>query len=44
MADGLKDVVSLPDPIGEVTRMWKKTKWSSNWKTKSATWSYRNNL
>ena len=24
MADGLKDVVSLPDPIGEVTRMWKR--------------------
>lgn len=24
MADGLKDVVSLPDPIGEVTGMWKR--------------------
>lgn len=24
MADGLKDVVSLPDPIGEVTEMWKR--------------------
>ena len=24
MADGLKDVVSLPDPIGEVPRMWKR--------------------
>ena len=24
MADGLKDVVSLPDPLGEVTRMWKR--------------------
>lgn len=24
MSDGLKDVVSLPDPIGEVTGMWKR--------------------
>ena len=24
MADGLKDVVSLPDPIGEITGMWKR--------------------
>lgn len=24
MADGLKDVVSLPDPIGEVTGMWRR--------------------
>ena len=24
MADGLKDVVSLPDPIGEITRTWKR--------------------
>jgi len=24
MADGLKDVVSLPDPVGEVTKMWRR--------------------
>ena len=24
MAEGLKDVVSLPDPIGEITGMWKR--------------------
>ncbi|HOP39666.1 MAG TPA: glutamate-5-semialdehyde dehydrogenase [Geobacteraceae bacterium] len=24
MADGLREVASLPDPVGEVTRMWKR--------------------
>ena len=24
MADGLRDVVSLPDPVGEVVRMWRR--------------------
>ena len=24
MADGLKEVAALPDPVGEVTRMWKR--------------------
>ncbi|ABQ28274.1 glutamate-5-semialdehyde dehydrogenase [Geotalea uraniireducens Rf4] len=24
MADGLREVVGLPDPVGEVTRMWKR--------------------
>ena len=24
MADGLKEVVALPDPVGEVTKMWKR--------------------
>ena len=24
MADGLKEVASLPDPVGEVTKMWKR--------------------
>ena len=24
MADGLREVVALPDPVGEITRMWKR--------------------
>ena len=24
MADGIKEVVALPDPVGEITRMWKR--------------------
>ncbi|HUU51179.1 MAG TPA: glutamate-5-semialdehyde dehydrogenase [Nitrospinota bacterium] len=24
MSDGLREVVSLPDPVGEITRMWKR--------------------
>ncbi|HEX9022614.1 MAG TPA: gamma-glutamyl-phosphate reductase, partial [Geobacteraceae bacterium] len=24
MADGLREVAALPDPVGEVTRMWKR--------------------
>ena len=24
MAEGLKEVAALPDPVGEITRMWKR--------------------
>ncbi len=24
MADGIKEVIALPDPVGEITRMWKR--------------------
>ena len=43
MAQGLREIAALDDPVGEVLEM-EETKWSSNWKTKSTNGSYRHNI
>ena len=44
MADGLRDVVKLQDPIGEVIAMWKRPNGLTNRTEKSSNRSYRNNI
>ena len=42
MADGLRDVVGLADPIGEVTSMWKRPNGLQIGKQRVPSGSYRN--
>ena len=44
MAEGLRQVAALEDPIGEVTGMKKTSQRTSHWTEESPSWSDRNHL
>ena len=44
MAEGLRQVAALEDPIGEATGMKKRPKRTSHWTEESPSWSDRNHL
>ena len=44
MAEGLREVARLPDPVGEVDQDVEKAKWPDGWKDEDSHWCHWNHL